>query len=120
MANSTTANGGTVITIPANTSWQGCVSLCATLAVAVGGSAATQFPSITVSGTGGTWPDGDTIVALALFVPAVGVTAVSGSQVAAGLATGHMSVQARANPISFILNYGTGVTAVGTACGEIL
>lgn len=119
MANSTTVNGGTVLTIPAHSMWEGSVMLCATLAVAIGGSAATQFPSITVSGLGGTWPDGDTVVRLALFVPAVGVTAVTGSQVTAALATGRITVQTRDNPIDLILNFGNGVTACGTAIGEV-
>lgn len=120
MANFTTAQGGTVLTIPANSGWQGCVSLCATLAVAVGGGAATQFPSIDVSGSGATWPNGDKVLGLALFVPAVGVTAVTGSQVTATLSTSVIHVQTRANPISLILNYGTGVTAIGTAIGEFV
>lgn len=120
MANSTTVNGGTVLTIPANKVWRGSVSLCATLAVAVGGTAATNFPEIVVSGTGATWADGDVVIKLALFVPAVGVTAVQGSQVTATLATGSIQVQTRANPINLILNYGTGVTAVGVAIGEVL
>lgn len=120
MANTTTVNGGVVVTIPANSMWAGSVTLCATLAVTVGGSAATQFPSITVSGTGSTWADGDTVIRLALFVPAVGVTALTGSLATATLATGGITVQTRANPISLILNLGAGVTAVGTAIGELL
>lgn len=120
MANTTTTNGGIVLTIPANKLWRGSVGLCATLAVAIGGSAATQFPSITVSGTNATWPDADTVIRLALFVPAVGVTAVTGSQVTATLSTGDITVRTRDNAINLILNYGTGVTAVGTAIGEVL
>lgn len=120
MPNSTIVNGGTIFTIPANSLWHGSISLCATLAVAGGGSAATSYPSITLSGEGGTWPDGHTIAALALFVPAVGVTAVSGSQVSESMVINNVSIRARDNDLSFILNYGTGVTAVGTACGEVL
>lgn len=120
MANSTTANGGTVLTVPANKTWRGSVSLCATLAVSVGGGAATSFPAITVSGVGGTWADGDVVLKLALFVPAVGVTALTGSMVTATLATGDIQVQARANPIDLLLSIGAGVTGVGTAIGEIL
>lgn len=120
MANSTTANGGIVMTVPANKTWRGSVSLCATLAVAVGGSAATQFPAITVSGTGGTWADGDIVLKLALFVPAVGLTALTGSMVTATLATGAIQLQAHANPIDLVLTIGSGVTGVGTAIGEVL
>lgn len=120
MANTTTTNGGVVLTIPANKLWRGSVMLCATLAVSIAGSAATQFPSITVSGANATWADLDTVVRLALFVPAVGVTAVTGSQVTATLATGDITVRTRSNSIDLVLNYGSGVTAVATAIGELL
>jgi hypothetical protein len=120
MSTTTTTPGGTIITIPANSVWRGSVSLCATLAVAVGGSAATQFPEVVVSGTQATWADGDTVLKLALFVPAVGLTALTGSQVAATINTGMIFVQTRANAISLIMNHGTGVTAAGTAIGEVL
>jgi hypothetical protein len=120
MSNSTTVDGGTIVTIPANSLWHGSISLCATLAVSAGGAAATSFPSITLSGEGGTWPDGHTIAALALFVPAVGATAVTGSQATESMVINNVSIRARDNDLSFILNHGAGITAVGTACGEIL
>jgi hypothetical protein len=120
MANSTTTPGGTVLTVPANKIWAGSVGLCATLAVTVGGSAATSFPEIVVSGSGASWADGDVVLKLALFVPAVGVTAVTGSQVTATLTTGPITVQTRDNPITLIMNHGSGVTAAGTAIGEVL
>lgn len=121
MANSSNANGGTVLTIPANSIWRGSVSLCATLAVAIGGSAATSYPDIRVSGTGGTWNDQDYVLRLALFVPAVGATALTGSMVTATINTGEIQVQSRANPLSLIINFPTtGTSAVGTAIGEFL
>lgn len=120
MSNTTTTNGGTVLTIPPNKLWRGSVSLCATLAVAIAGSAATQFPAITVSGAGATWPDGDVVLRLALFVPAVGVTALTGSLATASLSTGDITVRTRGNAVNLVLSYGTGVTAVGTAIGEML
>lgn len=119
MANTTTVNGGTVFTIPANSIWRGSISISATLAVAVGGSAGTQFPSITVSGSGASWADGDTVVRLALFVPAVGVTAVTGSITTDSLSVNDIQIKTGANPINLILNIGSGVTGVGTAIGEI-
>lgn len=120
MSNSTTANGGTVLTIPPNSLWRGSVSLCATLAVAIAGAAATQYPAITVSGANATWPDGDIVLKLALFVPAVGVTALTGSQATASVSTGDITVRTRGSALSLVLSYGTGVTAVGTAIGETL
>lgn len=120
MANSATTNGATVLTVAPNKTWRGSVSLCATLAVLVGGGAATDFPSVVVSGTGASWADGDYVVRLALFVPAVGVTALSGSTATATISTGDIYVRARDNPVSLILNHGTGVTAVATAVGSAL
>lgn len=120
MSNSTTSNGGTVITVPANTTWIGSISLSATLAVAIGGAAATSYPSITVSGTDGTWSDGDVVLRLALFVPAVGVTALTGALARGDQTISSVRIQARENPISLILNVGAGVTAVATAIGEVL
>lgn len=121
MANSSNANGGTVLTIPPNSIWRGSVSLCATLAVAVGGSAATSYPDIRVSGSGGTWANDDYVLRLALFVPAVGVTALTGSMVTATINTGEIQVQSRANPLTLVLNFTTaGTSAVATAIGEFL
>lgn len=118
MANTTTTNGGTVLTIPANSLWHGSISISATLAVLVGGAAATQYPSVTVSGQGATWGDGDTVVRLALFVPAVGLTSLTGGTASACMCTGPIHLQTRQNPISLILNFGSGVTATATAVGE--
>ena len=93
----------------------------ATLAVAVGGSAATSYPDVRVSGTGGTWNDQDYVLRLSLFVPAVGVTALTGSMVTATMSTGEVQVQSRANPIDLVLNFTTtGTSAVATAIGEFL
>lgn len=119
MSNSTTVDGGTVLSIPAGKTWQGCLSLAATLAVSVGGAAATRFPKITISGTGGNIDNGDTLVSLALFVPAVGATALTGSLTTDSLAVGPIQIQARDNPITLILTLGSGVTGVATAAGEI-
>ena len=100
MSNSTTTNGGTVLTIPANAKWFGSISLSATLAVAVAGGAATGYPSITVSGAGGIWADGDVVLKLALFVPAVGITALTGALTTESLSISNVSIQTRENPIS--------------------
>lgn len=120
MSNSATTNGGTIITVPANTTWIGSISLSATLAVTVGGGAATSYPSITASGSGGIWDDGDVVLKLALFVPAVGLTALTGSLTTESLSISGVRIQTRDNPISLILNIGNGVTGVGTAIGETL
>lgn len=121
MANTTTTNGGVVLAIPANSIWRGCIMLSATLAVAVAGGAATSYPSITVSGSLATWNDGDTVARVALFVPAVGITALTGAQTTTSISTGEIQVQTRANPVNLVLNFTTaGTSAVATAIGEFL
>lgn len=121
MANSATTNNATILTIPANSIWRGSVTLAATLAVSGGGTAQTDYPKVVVSGTGGTWNDADVVVGLALFVPAVGVTAVTGSTATATISTGEIQVQSRTNPLLLKLSFNsTGTSAIGTAIGEFL
>lgn len=120
MSNSTNVNGGTVLTVPANTTWMGSVALSATLAVAVGGSAATSYPGITVGGSGGNWNSGDTVLSLALFVPAVGATALTGAIARGDQTISNVRIQARDNPVTLTLNIGPGVSGVALAIGEFL
>lgn len=121
MANSATTNNATILTIPANSIWRGSITLAATLAVSGGGTAQTDYPKVVVSGSGGTWNDGDVVTGLALFVPAVGVTAVTGSTATATISTGEIQVQSRANPMTLKLSFNsTGTSAIGTAIGEFL
>lgn len=120
MPNFTTDAAGTVLTIPANSIWEGHISLSATLSVSPGGSANTQYPSIDVSGTGGTWDDGHKVIALALSVPAISPTALTGAATTGSISTGQLRIQSRSNPLSFVLNYGAGTNAIGLACGEFI
>lgn len=120
MANSTTSAAGTVITIPANKHWVGHVVLSATLTVAPGGNASTQYPSIDVSGASASWDNGSKVVTVALAAPAVGVASLIGTAVTATVCSGTITIQTRENPVSLVLNYGAGVTAIGAACGETL
>jgi hypothetical protein len=118
MANSSTTNGGTVLTIPPNSNWFGSFSLSATLAVAIGSAASTAVPSITVSTAGGaSMNNGDTVAAVALAVPAVNALGLLGSTATATADTGPLNIQTRANQLQLVLNYGAGVTAVGSAVG---
>lgn len=119
MANTANSDGGTVVTIAANSIWKGTITLSATLGVAVGGTSATQYPSVTVSGANSSWANGDTVIKLALFVPAVGVTSLIGASTTASLSTGDIQVRTGANSVDLILNIGTGVTGVATAIGVI-
>jgi hypothetical protein len=119
VSNSTIADGGTVITVPAGRTWQGHLTLAATLAVAIGGAAATRYPKVTVSGAGGNMTDGDSITSLALFVPAVGLTALTGALASQVVSVGPLQVQAGANPIALLLTLGSGVSGSAVAAGEI-
>lgn len=119
MSNMTTDDGGTVLTIPAGRWFFGSVTLAATLHVEPGGLATQSFPSITVSGVGGTWQDGDTIAALALFVGPVTAVSTSGASAAQSVTVTDIRFHARDNDVSFILNHTSATSAVATAIGEI-
>lgn len=118
-ANMSTANGGTVLTVPANTMWIGCVHLSATLTVAIGGPAGSGFPQVSVSGQAMDKNNGDVVCAVALACPAVSITGLIGAQTTSSVSTGEMTVRAGATPVSLVLSYGSGVTAVAVACGEM-
>lgn len=119
MATSTTVNGGTVLTIPANRLWQGSVGLSATLTVAIGGAAASAVPTVTVSGTGQNVSNGDTLAAVALAVPAVNALALLGGQATATAIGGPLTIQTGSQAVSLILNFPAPVTAVGWVCGAL-
>lgn len=119
MSNSTNVNGGVIITVPANSTWNGSVSLSATLAVAIGGAAVTSYPSITVLGAGGAWTNGDTVLGMALAVPAVGASALTGAIAHGDQVLPNVRVQTRENPVSLILNIGPGVVGTASAIGEM-
>lgn len=121
MSNTATTDGGTVLTIPANSRWLGSISLSATYTTQINTASSTRRPSITVSGAGGNWDDGNTVLAMDLTNPPVLATSASGGSTHGDAVTPQVVVQARANPVSLILNLGgTGVTAIAVACGELL
>lgn len=121
MANTTTTNGGVFLTVPANTLWTGHISLSATLSSAAGAqSAQAASPSITVSGTGGNFADGDTVLKLALSTPAQVLGALAGNVDHGNVTIGPINVQARsAGPITLVLNTGGASSACATAIGEM-
>lgn len=114
--NSSTVNGGTVLTIPAGRSWVGSIMLAATLMINAGGAPQFDYPAITVSGTGANWTDGDFVLRLALSVPG----AVLGTQSHSELSIGLVQITAGENPIDLVLSFGADTTAAGTAIGELL
>lgn len=121
MANTTTTDGGTFLTVPASTLWTGHIMLSGTLASGAGASAAqSAAPSITVSGTGGNYTDGDTVIKLQLNTPTQVVGALSGTVDHGDIVVGPIGVQARAaGPVSLVLHTGGATSACGTAIGEM-
>lgn len=119
-ANGTTStNGGTFLTVDASTVWNGYITLSASLVVgAVITGAQNATPNITVSGSGGNYANGDTITKLQLSTPAQALGIVSGSASNDSVVLGPITVQARANPVTLILNTGGATSAQATSIGE--
>jgi len=117
VANAATTNGGTVLTVPAGKVWRGHICLAASLIVPIGGAAALDRPTVTVSGTGGSWSDTDVVLSLALSAPAVGATATVGCTTSSVACASDIGVEAGANDINLLLNFGAGVTAIASAIG---
>lgn len=121
MANFGNSNGATILTIPADTRWHGQVNLSATATGGAGDATMTAHPSVTLSGTGARdYVNGDTVVAVALALPTVGLTSVVGMSVNGAATSGEIVIQAGANPISLILNLPSRVTGNAVAVGEML
>lgn len=120
MANSTTTNGGTIITVPAGKRWRGSISLSATLSAGAGGGGTSSYPSVTVSGDNGSWSNGDVVLRLALACAVVSLTSLVGVQTSSSICSGELILQARESPISLVLNFGSNVVATATAVGEVM
>lgn len=115
----TTTNGGTCLTVDANTTWNGYITLSGALASGTGSSgAASAAPSITVSGAGGNYANGDTITKLQINTPAQALGALSGTVCNDSVVVGPIAVQARENVVTLILNTGGATAACATAIGE--
>lgn len=121
MPNTTTTNGAAFLTVPANTLWTGHVTLSASLVTDAGAQATKgASPSVTVSGAGGNFADGDTVLKLTLNTPAQVLGALSGNVDHGNATVGPIVVQARSTgPISLVLNTGGATTACATAIGEM-
>lgn len=121
MANFGTANGATILIVPANRVWKGVVTLSATVTSAAGDASTAAHPSVTVSGSGADdWASGDTVAAVALALPPVSLTALVGSAASTSVTAGPLVIRARANPISLVLNLPPRCTGNALAAGEML
>lgn len=78
LAGGSTANGGTIITIPAGASWSGVIELSASLTNSVGSGAVQNQPTITLQGTGSEFASGTVLARLSLSCPAIGALALVG------------------------------------------
>jgi hypothetical protein len=119
MSNTATTDGGTLLTVPANSTWLGSVILSATLAVAIGGAAATARPSVTISPDAPPYSDGDTVVAVALAVPAVAALSLIGGATGATATVESISIQTGDDPATLTLHVPAGITAVAVASGGL-
>lgn len=121
MPNFANANGSVVFTVPAGRVWIGAVALSASVAGAAGDASMAAHPSVTVSGSGAdNWSNGDTVVAAALAMPAVSMTALTGVSAAATASSGKIVIRARANAINLVLNLPARVVGNATATGELI
>lgn len=121
MANYGNTNGATILTIPANRCWTGSVKIsCATSGTA-GDASMSAHPSVTISGSGASnWSDGDTVVAVALAIPPVNLTSLVGVTSSSAQSSDRIMIQARANPISLVLNLPSRVVGNAVATGELI
>jgi len=121
MANFGSANGAVILTIPANTRWHGQVNISATVTGAAGDTSTTAHPSVILTGSGARdYASGDTVVAVALALPAVGLASVTGMSASGTGSSGRIVIQAGANPLSLTLNLPSRVTGNAVAVGELL
>lgn len=120
MSNSGNTNNATILTIPANSQWIGCVVLSASLSTGIGSTGVTSYPTVTYNGTGGTWNDGDIVAKVVVSTPTVAALSLNGVTDNATVATSQLLFQTRDNPATLTLTFsGSGVSAVATASGSL-
>jgi|SRR5882757_3421686 len=112
-----TTNGGTILTIPAGTSWKGTVTLSATVQIGSGGAAVMASARVSIAGAGAMPPAGDylrvDLQAPASILGAIG-TGDSGSMMS------DMFITAGASPVTLVLNTTGTSSQSASANGRIL
>ena len=112
-----TASGGTLITVPAGKTWQGTVTMTASVVVAAAGSALNASARVSTLGVGAQPPPGD-YIRIDLGAPA-GAAAVAGTA-DSGMVSSPMLLAAPAgNSVSLVLNT-TGTTAQSASAVGVL
>lgn len=112
-----TKDGGAVLSLAAGTVFQGQITLSATAYVAPGSPALTVYPSLQISGQGGSFADQEVIATLALFVPAVPASASVGLTASQSVTIGPLQIQSGAAPVSLVMNLGPGVIGATSTAG---
>lgn len=102
-----TTDGGTLITIPAGSTWRGSVCLSA-----LGDSAGTFYPDVTVQGATADPPAGTPVISVLAFGAVVGLV----PEVTTGSTT-DVIVMAGASNATLQLNFNSTTAAVATAIG---
>jgi hypothetical protein len=103
-----TTDGGTIITVPAGSSWRGSVAISQ-----LTNTAGTFYPDITVQGTSADPTSGSAIVSVVGFGAVVGLVPMANS-----VSMSDVIISAEgANAITLQLNFHGCTAAVGTAAG---
>lgn len=113
-----TANGGTIITVPAGRFWSGMVTISACALVASAGAAVSASARVSTAGTG-VIPSAGDYVRLDIAAPA-SIAAAIGTN-GEGTITAPMMVAAPSgNAVTLVLNTTNVNTASASACGLLL
>lgn len=116
---STGVNGGVALTVDANTVWNGHITLSGVLVTGAGIVAASNAaPSVAISGSGGNYASGTIVTRIQLSTPAQVLGAVSGNASSQTVTVGPITIQARENPVTLVLNIDGATRAIATSIGE--
>ena len=118
VAGDATTDGTTLLTVSAGTSASFSVTLAGSLAVGIGGSAATVLPSVSLHGTNALPADGAVLTRLAPTAPAVNALGLLGVTTSSAVYAKDLYVEAPAgNSVTVRLNVPSGAVASATLVG---
>lgn len=119
LSGSTSTDAATIVTVAANQSFFGEVTLSGTLRTASNGGAADANPTVTVQGTSATPASGSVVIALVLRAPASALASPGTVDSGFGRATIRVTAPA-GNSVTLRLNTGGATAAQATVNGVIL
>lgn len=114
-----TANGGTVITVPAGRIWRGTVALSAALATAAATAGATATPTVSTAGAGVT-PAAGAVLGLALATGGGVATGTVGTNAQNSVAAPLTVIAPAGNAVTLTLQTGGATVASASAVGELV